>query len=144
MLLAFASNDTTKVILWVVLVGAALGLITLMAHTALIARRSKNGKGGDANGETPSNDVAEDEQLIDAANVKDLIMSRNVIYSAGADGNVREGKYILHSADGSEDKFNLRYNGLVKEYQDGDTVTLADGDTLSPVSGSVILNKAED
>lgn len=146
MLLSFISNDTTRIILWVVLVCAALGLIALMAHTVLTARRNK--KNGEQN--TTENDEIEnsenaalDEEYMDVATSDNVVLSRNVVYSAGFDGQIKAGKYSLQSADESEDKFNLRYNGLVKEYANGDVLTLADGDTLSPVSGAVVLNKAD-
>ena len=66
-------------------------------------------------------------------------MNRNVIYSVGLDGKLNVGKYTLENADGASDKFNMRVNGLVREYESGDIITLADGDTISPVSGAVVI-----
>ena len=69
-------------------------------------------------------------------------MNRNVIYSVGLDGKLNVGKYTLENADGASDKFNMRVNGLVREYESGDIITLADGDTISPVSGAVVITVA--
>ena len=142
-LLAFFSNDTTQIILWVVLICALLGLVTLMAHTVIISRFNKKRKGNTTDGNAADDAAVLEDQNLDFENSDNLIMSRNVIYSAGTDGQLKTGKYVLESADSSVDKFNVRYNGLVKEYQNGDILVLADGDTISPVSGSVVLNKVE-
>lgn len=147
MLLAFISNETTRIILWVVLVCAALGLLAILLHTVITTRRKKNKNNQTA--DTPDGESAnfQDEinyeADIDVADANEIVLSRNVIYSAGFNGQIGAGKYVLLSADKSTDKFNVRFNGLVKEYSSGDTLFLADGDTISPVSGSVVLSKAE-
>lgn len=68
-----------------------------------------------------------------------LVMSRNVQYAVGVDKQLREGKYILKSAADNETTFNIRYNGLVREFCNGDTVMLTTDDTLCPVSGAVLI-----
>ncbi|MCM1290097.1 MAG: hypothetical protein NC132_05045 [Corallococcus sp.] len=68
-----------------------------------------------------------------------LVMSRNVTYSVGVDGEIAVGKYVLKNAVESETTFNLRLNGLVENHANGDTVTLGAGDTLCAVSGSVLI-----
>ena len=135
MLLAFAdNNDTTRIILWVVLACAVLGLITLMVYTMLLARRNKNNQSNNPNAASANGQNG----AAVTAPANEVVMSRNVVYAAGADGQLKAGEYVLKNADGSSDKFNLRYNGLVREYTNGDRVVLADGDTLSPVSGTVV------
>ena len=142
MLLAFISNETTQIILWIVAIGSFLGLISILLHTVITSRRKKNGT-------LPTDNATDDgaanaeENNLEVAATDEIVLSRNVVYSAGLNGQVKAGKYVLLSADQSTDKFNVRLNGLVHEYASGDVVTLADGDTISPVSGSVILSKAE-
>lgn len=68
-----------------------------------------------------------------------LVMARNVNYNVGVDGEIAIGKYLLKNAVESQVSFNLRLNGLVENFQNGDVVTLAAGDTLCAVSGSVLI-----
>lgn len=146
MLLAFVDDNARRIILWVVIIGSALGLISLLVHTMLVSRRNKKIQGEQtaaANDENADNAPVEQDERLDAATADNIVMSRNVIYSVGLDGQMRSGKYTLTNADNSADKFNVRVNGLVREYANGDTVALANGDTISPVSGSVVLSKAE-
>lgn len=88
--------------------------------------------------------LAPEQEITEANDQGQLVMPRNVIYSVGLNGQIRVGKYELTSADESIFKFNVRFNGLVKEYANGDVLTLTDGDTISPVSGSVVLTPVED
>lgn len=143
MLLAFISNETTQIILWVVAIGSFLGLISILLHTVITARRNKKGNQQTNNATDDGFANAEDENNLEPASADEIVLSRNVVYSAGLNGQIGTGRYALLSADDSTDKFNVRLNGLVQEYSSGDTVVLADGDTISPVSGSVILSKAE-
>ena len=88
--------------------------------------------------------LVQEQAYLEANDNGQLVMTRNVIYSVGLNGKIRAGKYVLTNADESDGKFNVRFNGLVKEYANGDVLTLTDGDTLSPVSGSVVLAPVED
>lgn len=117
------------------------------AITAFIAFRAgkkgavkKDGKQMDEQ----QNTLTQEQTYLEANDRGEIVMSRNVIYSAGIDGQIKSGKYLMKSADGATDKFNVRVNGLVREYESGDVVILSDGDTLSPVSGAVLLSSCED
>lgn len=68
-----------------------------------------------------------------------LVMPRNVIQTASAEGQLVAGRYILVSGESGQTSFNVRLNGLVREYNDGDIVALADNDTICPVSGTVLI-----
>lgn len=145
MLLAFIDSDVRTIILWVVLVCAALGLIGLLVHTLLTSRKAKkNNSAAEATADGENATVDDLPEEPNDVEITELVMSRNVIYSTGIDGQLKAGKYVLESADDASAKFNVRVNGLVREYSGGDTVTLASGDTLSPVSGSVIITAIED
>lgn len=69
------------------------------------------------------------------------VLARNVIYSAGAQGQISTGKYIVESSIESEEKFNVRFNGLVREFSKDDSIYLAEGDTISGVSNSILIKK---
>lgn len=145
MLLAFIDNSAKTTILWAVLVCAALGLIALVAYVVTSARKGKKGDSPIDAVSTEEDELpVETDETNDYPSVTELVMSRNVIYSAGVEGNFKAGKYIMESADDSTAKFNVRVNGLVREYEGGDAVTLTDGDTISPVSGAVIITAVGD
>ena len=112
----------------------------------VVARVGKKGKAKDT-AQQPveqQDTLSQEQEYLEANEIGEIVMSRNVIYSAGQDGQLKAGKYLLKAADSSADKFNVRYNGLVKEYVSGDVVTLTDGDTISPVSGSVVISIIEE
>lgn len=137
MLLAFVEFD--KIVLWIAILSLVLGVIVMVVTAFTVARKKKNGNSADStvNGDTHADDaLAQGDGKTDDGVV---VMSRNVMYSVGVEGQMRAGKYVMKSADGAADKFNVRYNGLVKEYANGDTLVLIDGDTISPVSGTVML-----
>lgn len=139
MLLAFIDDNSKRIILWVVLVAAVLGLIALLLHTLIIYRRNKNNNGAASVTDNGGNEaLSEDADDVQFA-ADQIVMSRNVIYSVGVDG-LKAGQYTLSAADTSADKFNVRVNGLVREYSDGDVLVLTEGDTVSPVSGSVVIS----
>ena len=127
------------------LCGAAFSAISVVVAIVSVIRSKKRNNSKDGQQVEQQQDTLSQEQAYLEANDKgQLIMTRNVIYSVGLNGKIRAGKYELTNADESDGKFNVRFNGLVKEYANGDVLTLADGDTLSPVSGSVVLAPVED
>ena len=119
------------------LIGALTGFLVYSASK----RKNKN-----KNTTAPASETNVDAQsaVEDIVAADKLVMSRNVIYSAGVNGQLKTGEYALSNADSTAGKFNVRLNGLVREYVNGDVVMLADGDTISPVSGSVIIRIVED
>lgn len=143
-ILAFA--DTGDIVLYCALIGGALGAICggVAAIAAAKKRKTDAAKPSD---EAAQRDVqpsetangAQENAIEEAITADYLVMSRNVIYSVGLDGKLNVGRYVVKNADDASAKFNMRVNGLVREYANGDVITLADGDTVSPVSGSVII-----
>ena len=47
MLLAFIDDNVKKIILWVVLIGAVIGLFALVIHTVFTSRKAKKGSTAD-------------------------------------------------------------------------------------------------
>lgn len=68
-----------------------------------------------------------------------LVMSRNTTYTVGGDGEIAMGRYVLKSSVSTQKQFNIRLNGLVEQYHEGDIVTLGGGDTICAVSGTVLI-----
>lgn len=136
-LLAFL--DIGNIVLYCALIGGALGAICCGVAAVFVSRnRSKNAAPRAEAEQTQETQAATERD--EAVLCEDFVMSRNVIYSVGAEGKLNVGKYTVENADDASTKFNMRVNGLVREYEGGDIITLADGDTVSPVSGSVIIS----
>ena len=118
-------------------IGALVGLLTVIIKQKQLKSSDKKQRSDII--ENPQSSALNEEQAYYESNGS-LVMSRNVIYSVGVDGQLKAGKYTLECAHDATAKFNARINGLVREYEGGDVVTLTDGDTVSPVSCSVIIS----
>lgn len=68
-----------------------------------------------------------------------LVLSRNTTYNVGVDGEIAIGRYVLKSSVSTQKQFNVRVNGLVEQYHEGDVLTFGAGDTICPVSGTVLI-----
>lgn len=146
-MLAFIELDAGKtVLLCVVIVATVLALAMIVVKSVFLSREKKRKASNKSDTVSPiaESGYAEDDFMTERSNNGNMIMSRNVIYSVGLDGQLKAGKYVLQSAESANDKFNVRLNGLVKEFANGSEISLATGDTISPVSGSVILSPIED
>lgn len=122
------------------LVGALTGLIVYRASKKSDVKKEDKGSATSAGEQN-----ADTQQVkVEVANADGMVMARNVIYSAGINGQLKAGEYELKNADSTTTKFNVRLNGLVREYVNGDVIVLADGDTVSAVSGSVIISFVEE
>ena len=122
-------------------IAAVLGIVILVRYNR--RNKAKSGKQSEQQVEQQQDTLAQEQAYLEANDNGQLVMTRNVIYSVGLNGKIRAGKYVLTNADESDGSFNVRFNGLVKEYANGVVMTLAEGDTLSPVSGSVVLAPVE-
>lgn len=138
MLLAFIEGNLNKLVLGISIASLVLGCLVLMVAAFTVMRKKKQNGSEDlsaADGEKADQTALAEDSVI--AKNGCIVMPRNVMYAVGAEGQIVSGKYVLKSAEDSADKFNLRFNGLVKEYKNGVTLLLSDGDTLCAVSGSV-------
>ena len=70
-----------------------------------------------------------------------FVLSCEVEYAVGADGQLRQGRYELKSADGCA--FTVRICADAREYNDGDTVQLTDGDTICATTNGVLIKPIE-
>ncbi len=68
-----------------------------------------------------------------------LVLTRDVTFKVGVDGEIAMGSYVLKSSVSGEKQFNVRLNGFVNVYSDGDIITLGAGDTICVVSGTALL-----
>lgn len=72
-------------------------------------------------------------------NTNDFILKRGIEYTAIKDSALMPGTYAVLASNEKYTKFNLRIQGIVREYKHGDKIVLANGDTISSVSHTVIL-----
>ena len=70
---------------------------------------------------------------------QDIIVSKGQTLVAGKNNDIAIGKYtVLTTVDGVE-AFNVRINGFVREIQHNTVIVLGEGDSICPVSHSIIL-----
>ncbi len=137
--MAFFTVKDEKWIFWVVLgVLVVLAAVILWRIIAVLVR-SKRAKAERIRLAVEEEVQARVEERVLEMRNEYFVLPRNVIVAVGLEGQVREGKYVLKSAVSSQTKFNIRLNGLVEEYSDGDTVFLTTDDTICAVSGSVLI-----
>lgn len=125
--------NTVLIILGIVLVVGFLAVVAYkMARTNAAAKREKAQQA-----------QAEEDQRVEEQNYvgnnRQLVLARNVTYNVGHDGEIAMGTYVLKSARSGHKHFNVRLNGLVSKYSDGETVVLGVGDTICVVSSSAVL-----
>lgn len=70
---------------------------------------------------------------------RDFLLKRGVVYVAKEEEILLPGKYSVLCAEDDIHKFNIRLNGLVREYQDNDTIIIKEGEEICSVSHTTIL-----
>ena len=123
-------------VLVVGLIGAVVAIIrTLKKYKYTTKTERKKMEGSSV--EIAAEDYLEEMEMIGDS----LVLARNVVYNVGEGGQIEEGKYVLRSAIEGETDFNVRYNGLVREVNDGTIIVLAEGDSIACVSHSMLITK---
>ncbi len=125
---------------WVIgLIISILILVGIIILIVLIAKKSeKNTKIVDYDIiATNSNYVVSPDEEV-RGNV--LTLSARRTYTVGKQNKVKPGTYHVISATKDENKLMIRLNDFVKEYEEGFEITLTEGETISPVSKSIILD----
>lgn len=120
-------------LLWII-IGAVLLIIILLGVIFAITKKKKDPR--------KNLDVVVPE-LQDAQLSKNnemyVVLSRNVTFDVGPDKKIGIGSYILRNAADNNAAFNIRLNGLVKEYHNNDKIVLGEGDTICCTSDSITL-----
>lgn len=128
----------------------AVAALVIIAQVVVIVKlqRRTNARAMRADKVVIKDDVryGTDKQVVDAHGKTqvthlpdDLVLQSGRTYKVTKTGKVLPGQYTVLAADESGDSFTLKVGGVVKEYHHQDTIVLADGDTISPRSGNVIL-----
>ena len=69
----------------------------------------------------------------------DIVLEKGVTYVAKKESPLLPGKYVMLSAQEDTKAFNVRLGGFVREYAHGCDSVLGEGETICPVSHSIIL-----
>lgn len=134
-MLEFFENNTTLCIVIIVL--ALLLLVAIVLIAVLINKRNKLVKAQQDKNVLGDSAVARGQHM--TRDGEYFVMSRNVIYNVGQTEDLVAGKYLVKCAVDSDTSVNIRVNGLVQAYDSGITMYLTTGDTISPVSESIIV-----
>ncbi len=69
----------------------------------------------------------------------DFNLVKGKTYTAVKNGSLMPGKYTILSSSQAQEKYNIRFGGLVREYSHGETIVIAEDDTICSVSHSLVL-----
>ncbi|MDR2266348.1 MAG: hypothetical protein LBE09_02010 [Christensenellaceae bacterium] len=130
-----------------------IGLIALSIIILIILRPKKDKRGKNKSTGTGSDEVyvsngvryTRDSSIYAENNINvttvegDRILQRGDSYRVDVGNYVAPGHYTLLSTAENAQTFNIRLSGFVREFSHGQTVSLATGDIISPVSNSIIL-----
>ena len=135
-----------QIIILVLAIAAALLLIALIAVAARFSRYKKSGgnyadKVKIVDGVRYSRDdaITKDGAAVVTLAQGDFLLEQGKTYTADKKGDLLPGKYTALAASDVSHSFKLRASGYVREYSHGDTIVLAQGDTVCAVSCNVIL-----
>ena len=70
---------------------------------------------------------------------EDIIVGKGQTVVAGKNNDIAIGKYIVLSTIDGVNAFNVRINGFVREVEHNTVIVLGEGDSVTPVSHSIIL-----
>lgn len=132
--------ESSPVVVIVIAVLIALLLIAVVVVSVLISKRNKLVRDAQNKNVLGTASLARNEKM--ARDGEYYVMVRNVIYAVGEHEDIIPGKYLLKCAASTDDSMNVRHNGLVQCFESGTELYLTAGDTISPVSESVIIKLA--
>lgn len=87
-----------------------------------------------------NNDIINPDNSINVSlKQKDILLKKNIVYTAARDSKLLPGSYTILSTDEGVTNFNVRIGGFVKDVKHGSSIVLSDNEEISPVSHSLIL-----
>ena len=129
-------------------IGLGVGALVLLAIIVVSIAVKKNKKKAKANVvETKTTRYTYDTDTLDAeGHTKisltkgDWVLAPGNTYKVGVgDGMIKPGKYIILTSNDTTDKFNIRVDGYVREYEHNQEIILADNSEVTAVSHTIIL-----
>ncbi len=69
----------------------------------------------------------------------DIVLKKDITFVADHKGYLKPGKYVVLSATSEEDAVNIRKGDFVKEYKHNQKIVVAEGESVTCVSGTAIL-----
>lgn len=126
---------TEQIIIVVLAVAAALLLILTVLFASLYFRGKRFSSANVIDGVRYSKKDAEGITHREG----DFVLLQGKTYTAVKNGSPMPGNYTVLAASEAAKTFKLRIGRYVREYSHGDTVVLAEGETICAVSCNVIL-----
>ena len=129
-------------------IGLGAGALLLITILVVAYALKKNKKKADANlVETKNVRYTYETDTLDAeghAKISltkgDWVLAMGKTYKVGVgDGMIKPGKYIILTSDENTDKFNIRVDGYVREYEHNQEIILGDQSEVTAVSHTIIL-----
>lgn len=84
--------------------------------------------------------IVNDDGSMKVSHIKgDIIVKKGESLIASRKTGFKPGKYTVLSTFDSNEKMNIRLGGYVHEFKHGDEIIVGDGESICPVSCSIIL-----
>ncbi len=127
-----------------IIIGLAAVVLIMLIVIICLAVKNKNLKFGGIkikNGVRYTKDerIEKGNEINVTYNEKDIVLEVGKEYTVGKDKKMLPGTYTVLATNETNFKFNIRIGGMVREYEHGEKVVLAKGDTVTSVSHTVIL-----
>lgn len=120
-------------VMYIVVAALALVIAVLIAVVVNLTRKKADPR---KNLEVQQPEFAEPK--LNKQNEMFITIARNVTATVGVNGQIRPGSYLIRSAT-NDKTMNVRYNGLVKQYNGESKITLGEGDTICCVSDGLVI-----
>lgn len=129
-------------------IGIGAGVLALIAIIVVSVALKKNKKKAKTNVvETKNARYTYETNTVDAeghAKISltkgDWVLAAGTTYKVGVgEGMIKPGKYTILTSDDTTEKFNIRVDGYVREYEHNQEIILADNTEITSVSHTVIL-----
>lgn len=128
-----------------IIIGLGVAIALLLIVVVILSIKNKNLRHGGIKVKkgvryTKDERIEKDNEVNITYNQKDIILEREKEYTVGGKKNkLMPGTYTLLASNDTYTKFNLRIDGLVREYKHGEKIVLNEGSVVVAVSHVVIL-----
>ncbi|MDR2828358.1 MAG: hypothetical protein LBV51_02935 [Acholeplasmatales bacterium] len=136
--------EKTQIVIIILLCVSVVILVTAIIIYILTKKNKKDRKvSKSSNVEIVNNTRYTDTKKDGVSNIKytpgDNLLTLGVTYTISKEGPLLPGKYTIYTAVETQKRFNLRVNGIVREYNSETIIVLAENDTVNPVNCNIIL-----
>ncbi|MCL2062614.1 MAG: hypothetical protein FWH03_08355 [Firmicutes bacterium] len=140
--------ELTDPVLWIILSCIFITVLAVILITVFAVKANRSKRAGKKAGKVKVKggvrySVDNTIQFGNAVNVShskgDFTVVKGKTYTARVGGALIPGQYTLLTTAHGENKFNIRIGRFLREYTHGDSIVLAEGETIVCTSHSVLL-----